>query len=193
MHYNFDPLDTEFGAYYMNYHSRLPIFSGKGGSGQRVQRRPAWSVVWWAGACRLGVATSLAPTLLPVVVAANSSYYVEYPEDIHLFGLSFSTTLPTGTAWSGEVSYRPNAPVQLNTTDILYSGLTPLNPSVSVLQGAPGHRSERLSPQGISSGADDLDPLLRSGDGCRASDRGGRGGLDSRRRSGKHFQTALRP
>ncbi|WP_219407224.1 DUF1302 family protein, partial [Pseudomonas sp. Colony2] len=22
-------------------------------------------------------------------------------------GLSFSTTLPTGTAWSGELSYRP--------------------------------------------------------------------------------------
>jgi len=71
-------------------------------------------------------------------VAGNSSYYVEYPEDIRLYGLSFSTTLPTGTAWSGELSYRPNAPVQLNTTDILFSGLTPLNPSVSVLSGTPG-------------------------------------------------------
>ena len=28
--YMFDPLDTEFGAYFMNYHSRAPIFSGKG-------------------------------------------------------------------------------------------------------------------------------------------------------------------
>ncbi|MNE41283.1 hypothetical protein D3C80_1353450 [compost metagenome] len=75
---------------------------------------------------------------MPLQVAGNSSYYVEYPEDIRLYGLSFSTTLPTGTAWSGEISYRPNAPVQLNTTDILYSGLTPLNPNVSVLQGTPG-------------------------------------------------------
>jgi hypothetical protein len=58
-------------------------------------------------------------TLRPLVVAGNSNYFVEYPEDIRLYGLSFSTTLPTGTAWSGEVSYRPNAPVQLNTTDIL--------------------------------------------------------------------------
>ncbi|MFB1010560.1 MAG: DUF1302 family protein, partial [Thiopseudomonas sp.] len=32
-----------------------------------------------------------------------------------LYGLSFSTTLPTGTAWQGEISYRPNAPVQINT------------------------------------------------------------------------------
>ena len=59
-----------------------------------------------------------------MVVAGNSEYFIEYPENIHLFGLSFSTTLPTGTAWSGEVSYRPNAPVQLNTTDILFAGLS---------------------------------------------------------------------
>lgn len=30
MHYNFEPLDTEFGAYFMNYHSRAPIFSATG-------------------------------------------------------------------------------------------------------------------------------------------------------------------
>ncbi|MCS3471327.1 hypothetical protein M2401_005089 [Pseudomonas sp. JUb42] len=136
-HYNFEPLDTEFGAYAMNYHSRAPIFSGKGGPAS------AYSASGLVGSLvRNGIpqatATALAPTLLPVVVAANSSYYVEYPEDIHLYGLSFSTTLPTGTAWSGEFSYRPNAPVQLNTTDILYSGLSPLNSSVSLLQGTPG-------------------------------------------------------
>lgn len=135
--YMFDPLDTEFGAYFMNYHSRAPIFSGKGAPAS------AYSAAGLVGSLRgagvpAGVAASLAPTLLPLVVAGNSSYYVEYPEDIRLYGLSFSTTLPTGTAWSGEVSYRPNAPVQLNTTDILYSGLTPLNPNLSVLQGTPG-------------------------------------------------------
>ncbi|MEB0043467.1 MULTISPECIES: DUF1302 domain-containing protein [unclassified Pseudomonas] len=136
-HYNYEPLDTEFGAYFMNYHSRLPIFSGKGAPASVYS--PANLV---GSLVRNGVpvqvAAGLAPTLLPVVVAANSSYYVEYPEDIRLYGLSFSTTLPTGTAWAGEVSYRPNAPVQINTTDILYSGLSPLNPNVSPLQGTPG-------------------------------------------------------
>jgi hypothetical protein len=72
---------------------------------------------------------------------------MEYPEDIRLYGLSFSTTLPTGTAWSGELSYRPNAPVQINSTDVLYAGLTPLAANggglaqfgnVSILQGTPG-------------------------------------------------------
>jgi len=136
-HYMFDPLDTEFGAYFMNYHSRNPIFSGKGAPASAYS--PANLVGSLArNGIPLGTAAALAPTLLPLVVAGNSSYYVEYPEDIRLYGLSFSTTLPTGTAWSGEVSYRPNAPVQLNTTDILYSGLTPLNPNVSLLQGKPG-------------------------------------------------------
>jgi hypothetical protein len=116
LHYDFEPLDTEFGAYFMNYHSRMPIFSGHGA--------PA------------GVETGVPVALQPAVLAGNSSYYVEYPEDIQLYGLSFSTTLPAGTAWSGEISYRPNAPVQINTTDILNSGLSRLDPDVSMLSGA---------------------------------------------------------
>jgi len=136
-HYMFEPLDTEFGAYFMNYHSRNPIFSGKGAPASAYSGAGLVGSLIGAGV-PAGVAAGLAPSLLPLVVAGNSSYYVEYPSDIRLYGLSFSTTLPTGTAWSGEVSYRPNAPVQLNTTDILYSGLTPLNPNVSVLQGQPG-------------------------------------------------------
>ena len=164
-----EPLDTEFGAYFMNYHSRTPIFSAQGAPagayaaaggvgtavatgivqaavGQRCGPRPAPgpALAAWA-ACAAAVRTAATPGAAAAgtgaasaMVAGNSNYYMEYPEDIQLYGLSFSTTLPTGTAWSGEVSYRPNAPVQLNTTDILYSGLTPLNPAVSILQGTPG-------------------------------------------------------
>ncbi|MDM9592509.1 DUF1302 domain-containing protein [Pseudomonas guariconensis] len=123
MRYMFEPLDTEFGAYFMNYHSRAPIFSATGA--------PA-SV--YAAAGNFG-------RLAPIIVAGNSKYFVEYPEDIRLYGLSFSTTLPTGTAWSGELSYRPNAPVQLNTTDILFSAVRPLGgpyADASVLNGVPG-------------------------------------------------------
>ncbi|MBP9961550.1 DUF1302 domain-containing protein [Pseudomonas sp. FFUP_PS_473] len=121
--YMFEPLDTEFGAYFMNYHSRAPIFSATGADPSVYQ-----------AAGNFG-------RLAPLVVAGNSSYFVEYPEDIRLYGLSFSTTLPTGTAWSGEISYRPNAPVQLNTTDILYSAVVPLGgpyTNASLLTGVPG-------------------------------------------------------
>ncbi|WP_416740176.1 MULTISPECIES: DUF1302 domain-containing protein [Pseudomonas] len=138
--YMFEPLDTEFGGYFMNYHSRAPIFSGKGAPASAYSAQALGGALVGAGipGAIVGGQTGLAAQLLPFQVVGNSSYFVEYPEDIRLYGLSFSTTLPTGTAWSGEVSYRPNAPVQLNTTDILYSGLTPLNPNVSVLQGRPG-------------------------------------------------------
>ncbi|MCY1270186.1 hypothetical protein D9M70_187060 [compost metagenome] len=144
-----EEVDTEFGAYYMNYHSRTPVFSGSAapastfglfapgnpaGFGPQLAQALAQAGVPNAAA----IAGQLTPALAPLVVAGNSEYFIEYPENIHLFGLSFSTTLPTGTAWSGEVSYRPNAPVQLNTTDILFAGLTPLNPDVSVLSGGPG-------------------------------------------------------
>ncbi|MGE8177376.1 DUF1302 domain-containing protein [Pseudomonas fluorescens] len=125
--YMFDPLDTEFGAYFMNYHSRAPIFSATGAP-QSIYN---------------GVKALPGPfqALGPLLVAGNSQYFVEYPEDIRLYGLSFSTTLPTGTAWSGEISYRPNAPVQLNSTDILFAGVRPLGGALtnaSLLQGVPG-------------------------------------------------------
>ena len=154
-----EPLDTEFGAYFMNYHSRAPIFSAQGAPAGAYQA--AGAVAGQVGAAvgaQLAAACAALPAAnqaacfasIPVraaaagtgaasaLVAGNSNYFMEYPEDIQLYGLSFSTTLPTGTAWSGEVSYRPNAPVQLNSTDILYSGLTPLDPNVSVLKGTPG-------------------------------------------------------
>jgi len=125
--YMFDPLDTEFGAYFMNYHSRAPIFSATGA--------PAST---FAGVRALPAQLQ---ALAPLIVAGNSSYFVEYPEDIRLYGLSFSTTLPTGTAWSGEVSYRPNAPVQLNSTDILFAGVRPVGGALtnaSLLSAPPG-------------------------------------------------------
>ncbi|MEF9674458.1 DUF1302 family protein [Pseudomonas sp. PCH446] len=69
----------------------------------------------------------------------RGQYYLEYPEDIRLYGASFSTTLPTGTAWSGEISYRPNAPVQLNTTDLTLALVNPIaGGAASPIQTSPG-------------------------------------------------------
>ncbi|MNQ61727.1 hypothetical protein D3C85_760480 [compost metagenome] len=159
-----EELDTEFGAYFMNYHSRTPVFSATGAPAEAFAAAGAATAglagaqvaaqcAALGGACAnpavlAGVQAAVlanpafqtaARGLASATVAGNSQYFMEYPEDIQLYGLSFSTTLPTGTAWSGEVSYRPNAPVQLNTTDILFAGLTPLgNPNISVLQGTPG-------------------------------------------------------
>ncbi|MCB1560612.1 MAG: DUF1302 domain-containing protein, partial [Xanthomonadales bacterium] len=85
---------TEFGFFYLNYDSRLPLISGK-------------------------AITAADPR--------SGRYFVEYPEDIDLYGISFNTTLPGGWAWQGEVSYRPNMPLQFDDVELLFAALTPLN------------------------------------------------------------------
>ena len=140
LRYMFDPLDTEFGAYFMNYHSRLPMFSG--------HAAPASAYASGSTLQAAGLSPRVAGALSSTVVTANSNYYLEYPEDIRLYGVSFATTLASGTAWNGELSYRPNAPIQVNTTDILYSGLA--LPGVSQLTGRPdtdqpGYRRKEIT------------------------------------------------
>jgi hypothetical protein len=131
--YMFEPLDTEFGAYFMNYHSRAPIFSGVAPSARGLAAANALASGTFAGTLAalggagapgaIAAAGLAAGNAGAVGLAGQGQYFIEYPEDIRLYGMSFSTTLPTGTAWSGEISYRPNAPVQLNSTDVLYAGL----------------------------------------------------------------------
>ncbi len=132
--YFFEPLDIEFGAYFMNYHSRAPIFSGQGASAQaQATINGTASAVATTGGFAPAKLTS-ASSFAAAATAGNGGYFMEYPEDIQLYGVSFSSTLPTGTAWSGEVSYRPNAPVQINSTDILYAGLD----AIAINTGVPG-------------------------------------------------------
>ncbi|MCH2340744.1 DUF1302 domain-containing protein [Pseudomonas sp. NPDC047963] len=113
---------AEYGVYFMNYHSRTPIVSTKTADVSAAARL--------GGLVTGGVPAALAA---PIVGLGDptAGYYLEYPEDIRLYGASFSTTLPTGTAWSGEISYRPNAPVQINTTDLTRSLLNPFIPNYS--------------------------------------------------------------
>jgi hypothetical protein len=98
---------SEFGFYYLKYHSRLPIISG--------------------------AAVASDPRVPPFF--ASASYWTEYPEDLDLFGISFNTTVGT---WSlgGEISYRPDLPMQIDDVEILLGALTPLN----ILFGAPAAR-----------------------------------------------------
>ncbi|WP_080635353.1 DUF1302 domain-containing protein [Pseudomonas asplenii] len=109
--------DTEYGLYFINYHSRTPTV-GTTTAGQGTINSLASILPLAPAAFRTGLAQS--------IMLGRGQYYLEYPEDIRLYGASFSTTLPTGTAWSGEISYRPNAPVQLNTNDLTLALLNPI-------------------------------------------------------------------
>ncbi len=87
--------DTEFGLYYLNYHSRLPLISGVSVTGSSPE---------------------------------TGSYFIEYPEDIDLYGLSFNTTINSlGVSLQGELSYRPNVPLQVDDVELLFAALSPLN------------------------------------------------------------------
>jgi len=92
--------NTEFGFYFLNYHSRLPLLSGQ------------------------AVSTAV---LLGASPGRTAGFFVEYPEDIQMYGMSWNTTLPGGIAWQGELSYRPNMPLQVDDVELLFAALSPLN------------------------------------------------------------------
>ncbi len=119
---------TEYGAYFMNYHSRTPNLSTQSAGLDTAAQLGA--IMANAGPFAVQAAQA--------VMLGNGSYYLEYPEDIQLYGLSFSTTLPSGTAWSGEISYRPNAPLQLNTQDVTRALLNPVAPGTSPIESSFG-------------------------------------------------------
>jgi hypothetical protein len=61
--------------------------------------------------------------------AQTARYFVEYPEDIKLYGLSFNTQISTtGVALQGELSYRTDAPLQVDDVELLFTALEPINP-----------------------------------------------------------------
>ena len=152
---------TEYGAYFMNYHSRTPIVSTQTASGVLgLAANPAFGptlagALGAAGLCASpaacgAAALATAPGLLQSVALGNGHYYLEYPEDIRLYGASFSTTLPSGTAWSGEVSYRPNAPVQINTTDVTRAVLNPLSVGLTGTAASPIASAEGADNRGYN-------------------------------------------
>jgi Protein of unknown function (DUF1302) len=61
-------------------------------------------------------------------VPNSASYFVEYPTGIRMYGVSFNTQIEgPGIALQGELSYRPNAPLQIDAVELLFAGLSPLN------------------------------------------------------------------
>ena len=87
--------DTEFGFYYVNYHSRLPIIN------------------------------AVAPAIFtPPFNVFGGTYFISYPEDIKLYGMSFNTQLgSTGIALQGEYSFRDDTPLQVDDVELLYAAL----------------------------------------------------------------------
>jgi hypothetical protein len=125
---------TEFGFYAMNYHSRTPYLSAirgaatiSGVDAATMAFVPSFS----AGGCttsstliNFNVLAGFNPLSQGLCVGGaqplvQANYFADYPENIHLYGVSFNTAGPAGIALQGEYSYRSNQPVQLATTEVI--------------------------------------------------------------------------
>ncbi|MFL9812715.1 DUF1302 domain-containing protein [Stutzerimonas sp. VN223-3] len=132
-------LDTEFGAYIANYHSRLPYvgtvsspyFSNTGFAPQLCG-----NLGLPGGACAGFLGSDAGRSLAGALRLGTSGYLLQYPEDIRMYGLSFSTILSSGTALQGELSYRPNMPLQFNGVDLIQASLNDPSRSPLLTSGA---------------------------------------------------------
>ena len=121
VHYFAEDLgQTEFGFYFMNYHSRLPVIGAQKPDG------PADP----ADVAQVGLFLS--------TYLQEAEYYLEYPEDIQLAGLSFNTVLgASGWALQGEYSFRHDAPLHRAESAVIGEGLAPLRKATPPQQGLP--------------------------------------------------------
>ena len=88
--------ETEFGFYYLQYHSRAPLVSGI-----------------------VATDTNGNGELSTEEIVKTGGYQVEYPEKIQMGGVSFNTTGLGGISLGGEYSFKHNVPVQLNSPDLV--------------------------------------------------------------------------
>ena len=94
------PLDTEFGVYYVNYHTRAPILSVIKGLAT------AYPASVWNGTV---------PALRNAAISAVLDYSAE---DIQIVGVSASTAA-AGWSLGGELSWHKGIPLQTNAPDML--------------------------------------------------------------------------
>jgi hypothetical protein len=136
---------TEFGFYYINYHSRLPTINGISGTEE------GWAEAQARGAAAalmmyyiLGVPPGVSPEADAAAAAAadatgravfgnTANWFTAYPEDIKLYGLSWNAQLGTsGIAFQGEVSYRQDNPLQADDVELLFAALSPISASLGM-------------------------------------------------------------
>jgi hypothetical protein len=121
--------DTELSLYYVNYHSRRPIFSGVTADFRTN------SIAGDVGMLATTTITEDNYTDLNSLARVE----LDYPEDIKMYALSFNTTIGT-TALAGEISYRQDEPLQVDDVELLFAAVPQQlantgNPAYAALNG----------------------------------------------------------
>lgn len=113
--------DTEFGFYFANYHSRLPLINATTGTAASIAAAAPIILGGFpdpATAAALGINT----------YASTANYFLSYPEDIQMYGFSLNTELGnSGIAFQGEYSFKQGVPLQVDDVELLFAALTPLD------------------------------------------------------------------
>lgn len=103
--------ETEFGFYYMNYHSRRPLISGTASNftADAISRDYG----------RLAQSGGVIDRDLLLSMESFTKSQIVYPEDIQLYGFSFNT-LVGDTSVAGEISHRVDEPLQIDDVELLF-------------------------------------------------------------------------
>jgi len=145
---------TELAFYFANVHARIPSASLTAADASCVPAatdNPLTNAVNLIAACGIPVGNLAAlATGGPFLPAAReplpvdtATLFVEYPEDIRLYGVSFNTTVGD-YALAGEYAFRDNLPVQVHAIDLVMAAMQPALPETDYSIGVatiPGRRS----------------------------------------------------
>jgi hypothetical protein len=128
---------TELGLYFLNYHSRYP-YASIIATDESCARSSTNAVEAYVACGGFNGSLPGVPGLQkePLPIDTMQAKLV-YPEDIQMYGLSFNTTIGS---WSlaGEYSFRPNVPLQVHITDVIFTGLQPAFPDNDIVADPTG-------------------------------------------------------
>lgn len=148
-YFSSDLNDTEFAVYYMNYHSRVPLISGRAADFTAPARMHD------VGYLAANAGQIDKDTILNLKGFAHG--LLEYPEDIRLYGFSFNTTVGT-TSVAGEIAHRRGEPLQIDDVEILYAGMPEqlanagLRPELAGISQMGNLDGKKVQPGGMAQG-----------------------------------------
>lgn len=127
---------TELGAYFLNYHSRYPYATAVAADNSCTRNADTSNTATAAlnativcqgyNGSLLGRENQHNPEREPLPVDTFRAY-LDYPENIQMYGLSFNTNYE-GISFAGEYSFRPNMPLQVHLSDVIFTALQPAFP-----------------------------------------------------------------